>query len=61
MPLQISEISVQLTVDGTQAAARPQAGAAPSAPPRLTETQMEEIVARCVQGVLDRLNRDKGR
>jgi hypothetical protein len=61
LSLRISEISVQLAVDSTQAAPRPPAAAAPTAPPRLTETQMETIVARCVQGVLDRLNRDKDR
>jgi Family of unknown function (DUF5908) len=63
MTLQISEITVQLAV-GSPAPPMDQPGAAraqTAGSTPLSETQMEQLVARCAQLVMEQLRRDMER
>jgi hypothetical protein len=63
MSLQISEITVQLAVASPSSTDTPGAAAAgqrPGAQP-MGEAQLEQLVARCAQLVLEQLRRDQER
>lgn len=63
MPLQISEINVQLAVAGGSQPPAPREGVDGPAPraPELTPEQLDRIVERCIQGVLEYRRRDEDR
>lgn len=62
MPLEVSEITVQLAVhDGPGGSGMTAGACGGEGPPGLSAAQIDEIVARCVQRVLAALREKEGR